>query len=135
MATKTSPAKSERKDVVSAGAAGGGIGTLLATFADSLPPESTYKTFITVTAPIATVGISGLWLFVKAVYIDPFAASKKHKSTHEHISKLIEDAKKTEKAILDDPNASDAHKKQIRKKVEELERRLMDAIVESIEYA
>jgi len=132
---KTSSNRANGRDVVGAGAAGGGIGTLLATFADSLPEDSPYKTFISVTAPIVTVGISGLWLFVKTVYIDPFAASRKHKSTHEHISRLVADAKKTEQSVLSDPNATEAHKKAIRAKVEELEKRLVDSMIDNIEYA
>ncbi len=135
MSRNTKAISNKKSNVVSAGAAGGGIGTLIASFADSLPEDNEFKTFLTVTAPIITVGISGLWLFIKTVYIDPFAASRKHQSTHKHISKLLEDAKRTEELIVNDPNSTDDHKKQIRKKVEELEKVLIDTIIDNVEYA
>lgn len=126
---------SKKSNVVGAGAAGGGIGTLIASFADSLPEDNELKTFLAVTAPIITVFISGLWLFIKTVYIDPFAASKKHDTTHKHISKLLADARKAEEQVLNAKHSTEAHKKQIRGKVEELEKLLMDTIIENVEYA
>ena len=131
MENKGSPNKAT---VLAAGTAGGGIGTLLATFADSLPIESSYKSGLTITAPLITIGISGLWLFIKAIYIDPYAATKKHKSSHAHINQLIQDARETETEILNNSNSTEEHKKAIRTKVEELETILMDAIIENVEY-
>lgn len=135
MSNKPSQSKSKKTDVVSAGAAGGGLGTLLISFAEGLPETNEWKTFLTLSAPIITVGISGIWLFVKTVYIDPQVASMKHKSSHAHISKLIEDAKKVEQIVLSDPNSSEEHKQQMRSKVEELKRILISEMINNVEYA
>jgi hypothetical protein len=127
--------KSKKNGVVSAGAAGGGLGTLLISFAEGLPETNEWKTFLTLIAPILTVGVSGLWLFVKTVYIDPVVATMKHKSSHAHISRLIEDAKKVEQIVINDPNSSQEHKDEMRNNVEKLEKILISQLVDSVEYA
>lgn len=134
MSDKKSPRSTSKSDVLGAGAAGGGIGTILATFANSLPAESPYKTVLSVTAPIITVGISGLWLFVKNVYIDPYVATKRHEVNHKYLNQLIDDARTYEARILADPNASEKHKKEVRAEVERLEKLLMKAIVDNVEF-
>ena len=82
-------------NIVGAGVAGGGVGTLIAAFAESLPDDTGFKSILTISAPLITIAISGIWLFFKAVYVDQYAASKKHKSKHKHINSLLEDARKT----------------------------------------
>jgi len=126
--------RTSKSNVIGAGATGGGIGTILAAFANSLPPESQYKVILTVTAPIITLGISGCWLFIKDVYIDPYVARKKHEANHNYINQLIEDARKYEAQILTDPNSSDEHKKDVRSEIERLEKLLMKAIVNNVEF-
>jgi hypothetical protein len=133
MPAKKSPSTGKQPSVVGAGAAGGSIGTILATFADSLPADATYKTFLTVMAPLITIGISGLWLFIKGVYVDPYAAKKKHEADHSYLTQLATDAKGYEKTVLCDPNSTDKHKKEVRAEVEKLEKLLMRAIVENVE--
>ncbi|MEK2144871.1 hypothetical protein WOC23_23080 [Vibrio parahaemolyticus] len=133
MPARRAPNKNKQANVLGAGAAGGSIGTMLATFADSLPPDSNYKTLLTVTAPLITIGISGLWLFIKGVYIDPYAAKKKHEANHQYLTQLITDARNYEQTVITNPNSTDKHKKEVRAEVEKLEKLLMRAIVENVE--
>lgn len=128
MATKPSSRSKESSSVLGAGAAGGGIGTVVASIAASLPADSSYKAFLTICAPLVTVGVSGLWLFVKTVYIDPFVARKSHQANHAYIETLLSDAKRYEESVLADPRATAKHKEEVRKQVERLEIALVQAI-------
>ncbi len=133
MPNKKPPKSKQTTNVVGAGAAGGGIGTLIATFAESLPADSSYKSFLTIAAPLIAIGISGVWFFIKSVYIDPYAAKKKHDADFGYLNQLIDDAKSYEKRILDDPNSTEKHKQEVRKNVENIEKKLMQAIEANVE--
>ena len=60
-------------NIVGAGVAGGGVGTLIAAFAESLPDDTGFKSILTISAPLITIAISGIWLFFKAclLYTSP----------------------------------------------------------------
>lgn len=131
--TRQAPRKSNATNVVGAGAAGGGIGTVIAAIADGLPEASAYKSVVTVSAPLVAIGISGLWLFIKAVYIDPFAVGKKHESADAAMDKVLEDARMHAERVFGDPNSSDEHKAEVRKMVEDLETLRLKKITERME--
>jgi len=120
-------------NVVGAGAAGGGIGTIIAALANGMPPTAPYKSVLTVSAPLLAVGISGLWLFVKTVYIDPYANSKKHAAADAVMERILADAHANMDKVLNDPNSSDAHKKEVRRIVEQLERLRLEKITERMQ--
>jgi hypothetical protein len=132
-ARKPTIQRSDATNVVGAGAAGGGIGTVIAAVANGLPDTSEWKSALTVSSPLIAVGISGLWLFVKAVYIDPFVNNRKHRVTDEAMEKILSDARATAARTVDDPNASEEHKKEVKKMVEELEKLQIKKITERME--
>jgi hypothetical protein len=129
MSLNSTRGKRVQGDVLGAGAAGGGVGTVIATLANSMPNDSPYKSLLIVTAPILSVGISGLWLFVKTVYINPYAARKEHDANRALFKELISEARATYASVLADPNATPQHKEAVRKDVEKLERIMMQDIV------
>lgn len=115
-------------NVAGAGATGGGIGTVVAAFADGLPDSSPYKSLLTVASPLIAVGLSGLWLFLKHAYIDPVAdrkrraaEQKKYDAEMAQSERFLNKARAHLQSVRDDPNASDEHKLSLQKKVEELE--------------
>lgn len=99
-----------------AGFAGGGIGTVIAAIADGISPNSAWKTVLTVSSPLIAIGIGGLWLFLKTVYIDPFAIRKKHEAENTRMERIINDAKK----LLADRDESEQSKQETRKELETL---------------
>lgn len=119
-----------RSGVLGAGAAGGGIGTVIASIAASLPPDSVYKSFLTVCAPVVTISISGVLLFVKSVYVDPFVARRSYEANQSYLTTLLADAKRYERDVVADPMATAKHKEEVRKQVEKIEMALMFAISE-----
>ncbi|MGH7453072.1 MAG: hypothetical protein ACRENG_17110, partial [bacterium] len=86
-----------------------------------------------VSVPLITVGISGLWLFIKSVYIDPFTKRKKHEAVNATMDKILSDARVNAERVLSNPNASDEHKRDVIKAVESLELLRMKKIVERME--
>jgi hypothetical protein len=133
MANRQTPRKSDTTNVVGASAAGGGIGTVIAAIANGMPEHSSYKSLLTVSAPLITVGISGLWLFIKTVYIDPFAARKKYQASDTAMEKVLADARTNAEKVLNDSNSSQEHKQEVRKMVEDLEKLRMKKITERME--
>jgi hypothetical protein len=132
MARARAPQRTDR-DVVGAGAAGGGLGTVIATMADRLPPTSDYKSLLTVAAPLAAVAISWLCLFVKAVYIDPYAEAVKNKNADATMEKMLADAREHLTRVEADQSSSTEHRARVRKMVEELEKARLDKITERME--
>jgi hypothetical protein len=128
MGTTHPPRNKNHSNALGAGAAGGGMGTVVASIAAGLPSGSPYKELLTVCSPVITVAISGLWLFLKTVYIDPFVARKTYQANHSYIATLLVDAKRYEAQVLADPRSTIRHKEEVRKKVERLEIALMQAI-------
>lgn len=51
------------------------------------------KTIIIVMAPMLTVGVSGVWLYIKTVYINPYVEKKKYEAKMEYFEAVIADAK------------------------------------------
>lgn len=102
--------KSTSSDVVGAGMAGGGIGAVIAALADSLPDSSVYKSALTISAPIIAVGISGIWLFVKAIYIDPYVKRKKEELYNLETEKIFDEAESIVDQLRHDKNATDEDK-------------------------
>ncbi len=120
-------------NVVGAGAAGGGIGTIIAALANGMPHDAPYKSVLTVSAPLLAVVISGLWLFIKTVYIDPYANRKKHAAADAAMERILADARANADKVLNNPNSSEAHKKEVRRLVEELERLQLEKITERMQ--
>ena len=89
--------------------------------ANSLSDTSGWKSALTVSSPLIAVGISGLWLFIRAVYVDPFVNNRKHEAADEAMDRILSDARATAAKTASDPNASEEHKKEVRKMVEDLE--------------
>lgn len=127
------PKKSDATNAVGAGAAGGGIGTIIATLADGMQDGAEYKSMLTVVSPLIAVGISGLWLFIKTVYIDPYASRKKHEVLDSTMNKVLKDARDNASKVLNDPNSSESHKEEVRKIVEEIEILRLKKITERME--
>ena len=125
--------KSDRADVVGAGAAGGGLGTIIAAIANGLPEQSRYKSILTVTAPLIAVGISGLWLFIKGVYIDPYVARKKHETADAAMDSILANARANAEKVLNNPTSSEEHKREVKKMVEDLERLRLKKITERMD--
>jgi hypothetical protein len=130
MRSQRTPHKSKASNVVGASAAGGGIGTIIVAFANGMPVGAPYKSVLILSAPLLAVGISGLWLFVKAVYIDPYAERRKNAAADEAMEKILWDARANAEMVLNNPNSSDAHRKEVRKMVEDLERLRLEKISE-----
>jgi hypothetical protein len=120
-------------DVLGAGATGGGIGTFIAVVANGLPEGSSWKTLMTASAPMLTVGISAIGLFLKTVYINPYTARRKHDADQVLLQRVIDDARKTYQNALQDPNATQQHKDKLRKEVEKLEQLMMQGLVQKLE--
>lgn len=133
MARNTASRKSNATNVVGAGAAGGGIGTVIAALADGMPETSPYKSVLTVSAPLIAIGLSGLWLFLKAVYIDPYAIRKKDESADTAMDKIVNDAQVHAERVFNDPNSSEEYKREVRKMVEDVEKRRLQKITERME--
>jgi len=123
----------EQPSVISAGAAGGGIGTLVATAANALPEGSFWKSVLIVSSPLLTVGISGLWLFVKAVYVDPYINEKKQKAADRAMDRIISDARRNTENAFNDPNATLEHKKDMQSMVEKLEKLRLQKITDRMQ--
>ena len=119
-------------DVLGAGAAGGGLGTVVAAMANSMPTGKASSLLI-VTAPILSVGVSGLWLFIKTVYINPYAAKKSNEAKRANFDWLITQARETYDAVLADPNATAQHKAAVRKKLEKLQLLSIDDLAEKVD--
>jgi hypothetical protein len=120
MPSKKTPRKTNATNVIGAGAAGGGIGTVIAAVANGLPDNSTYKPVLTVSAPLVAVAISGFWLFIKTVYVEPYVNRMKHEAADAAMNKIIADARAIAETVINDPNSSDDHKKDARKSVADL---------------
>lgn len=127
------PPKDKRDNIVGAGAAGGGVGTIVAAMANSLPETSGWRTMLIVGAPVITVAVSGVWLFLKAAYIDPFVNERKHRAADAAMDKVLADARANAARVQADPNASPEHKRDVQKMVEELERLRLKKITERMQ--
>jgi hypothetical protein len=133
MAKGKTSRRTNTANIVGAGAAGGSIGTAIAAMAAQLPPDSRYKALLTVTAPLISLTISGMWLFVRTIYIEPYANQKKQQAADAAMEKILTDARATAARVAADPNSSEEHKRQVRKMVEDLERMRFEKITERME--
>jgi hypothetical protein len=77
-----------RGSVASAGVTGGGIGTALAAYASILKDGSTPQALLTFSAPLVSIGVGGLWLFLKIIWIDPFMVKRKDQAREKQAQAL-----------------------------------------------
>ena len=120
------PSRSQRQrrdtsNVVGAGAAGGSIGTIVAAIASAMPPGSMWKVALTVSAPLLAVLVSGLGQFVNSVYLDPFFRSRKAKAAATAMDEILDNARSSKLKVMNDPHASEDHKRAMTRQVEQLE--------------
>jgi len=109
--------KANETNVFGAGATGGVLGTVIVTIANGMSDDSAYKSALIISAPLLTVSISGIWLFLKTVFIDQYI----NKKADDIMQKALADAKANEERVINNPLSSQAHKKQVRKTVEDIE--------------
>jgi hypothetical protein len=109
-------------DAIGAGAAGSGIGTTIAAIANGLPSTSSYKSILLVSAPLIAVGITGLWLFIRNVYINPYTERRIKQEKIKAMNKLILDAENHAEKVRLDKNSSDFYKREVQETVEFLHR-------------
>jgi hypothetical protein len=120
--TNTSP-KIANGSKVDAGAAGAGGGTMLVLLANNLPADSPWKSWLVIIAPSLSVGISALWFWAKQKIQSYYAI------------KAIEDAIDTVNKVLDNHKTSDAHKEELKKELEKLEKILLQLKVNKANVA
>jgi hypothetical protein len=108
--------KSQMINIVGAGVAGGGLGSAIATIANGMS-DSVYKSALIISAPLITIGISGLWLFLKTVYIDTWVNRKEV----EVMRNIISDARADRELVMNDPNSTEEHKKQACEKFQNIQ--------------
>jgi len=113
--------KTEMMNIVGAGVAGGGLGSVIAAIANGMN-DSVYRSTLIVSAPLITIGISGLWLFFKTVCIDPYVNRKEAKIMQD----MLSDVRAEKELVMNDPNSSEGHKKQVCKKFQDIEILVMD---------
>jgi hypothetical protein len=129
---RSSSAKGAHSGVVGAGAAGGGVGTAISLYAQSLPVSSPYKVPLSVFAPLLGIGVSGIWLFIKSVYIDPIAARKQHEARQKLGKLLVADARELYERVKNDPNSTVKHRDSVRMNLEKLELSLVEGSLERL---
>lgn len=125
--------KSDASNVLGAEAAGGGIGTVIAAIANGLPDGSWWKPMLSVSSPLITVCLSGLWLFAKTAYVDPFVDGRKYKAADAAMDKILAAARANVANVLQDPHATDNHKKEVQNILEKLEKLKLEKITERME--
>ncbi len=72
-------------------------------------------------------------LFVKAAYIDPFVSQRKHDALKRTMEQVLTDARTERERNLNDPNATDKHKEEVVRMVEDLEKLQLKRISERME--
>lgn len=110
--------------LVGAGAAGGGLGTLLVAAAQPLPEG--WRSFVSLSAPIVAVGISGTWLFVKSIYLDPFVRRKKDQVAREEQRQLLAALRSQLAEMAESGRINEERRKELEAKVRELENMQFD---------
>jgi len=133
MARRKQNGPSKANNVVGAGAAGGSLGTVFAAWANSQPSTASWKSLLVLGSPLFTLCISGLWLFFKSVYVDPFAVAQRQKAADSAMDKILKDARFNADKVTRDPSSTDEHKQEVKKMVEDLEKLRMKKIVERME--
>lgn len=108
------------------------MSTAISVFAQSLPPTSSVKVLLSVFAPLIGIGASGVWLYVKALWIDPIAMRKRHAARQVALKELIREARELYDRVREDPSRSAAHKESVRKNLERLELGLIEGNVERL---
>lgn len=96
-----------------AGLAGAGGGTLLAFVATSLPDTNTLKPWLLYAAPSVSIILGGLWIWTQVKIVNYFRDRE--------FKRVIDQTRKTLEEALANPNTSEEHKKDIRKKLEEFD--------------
>ena len=95
--------------------AGGGVGTLLIVLAGQLAPDNaSLATFLTYIAPAVSVGSAAIWVFGSAA-----AAQWRRRKI---VDGALQRATLFRERVCSDPSASEAHKAEVRNKVEHFER-------------
>lgn len=125
--------KIDKSTTAKAGAAGGGIGTVIAALAENMPDESEWKSALIIIAPLMAVGISGIWIFVKESFIDPIATKRRFAGSDEVMDFVYEQAKKQNDEVQADPHASDAHKAEVRKNFENISQQRLNNLSKRME--
>jgi hypothetical protein len=131
--SRKSPIRGDRSGVIGAGATGGGVGAIVAALASTLPDGSPVRVALTVSAPYIAVSISGLGLFLKSAYLDPFVRSRKEQLLKDTFDKALNEARAERTRILADPAATQEHKDQVIEIVEKLERLQLRNMTERLE--
>jgi hypothetical protein len=122
--TKQSNSTNRATSKLQAGVAGAGGGTLLVLLANNLPPGNTWKPWLLIIAPSASVTISVVASWVKHYF-------EKKLNTRE-LEILIAQSKETLRSALNNDQTSPEHKAELRKNLEELERLLVNRDIENI---
>ncbi len=97
-----------------AGAAGLGIGTFIAIVAEQMPDDADAKPWLLAFTPAITLGISLGWYKVRSWATDAL--------DQRAANRIFTEAKQTLQDGLDNPSTSEAHKDELRKALEQLER-------------
>jgi len=125
--------KTDRSAVIGAGAAGGGIGSIIAALATSLPPQSVTRLVLTVAAPSIAVLISGIGLFLKTAYVDPYVNKLKHQALSSAMETMLADARAERERIWSDARSTAEHKRKVTNLVQDLEQIKLQRMTERME--
>ena len=106
---------------------------MVAAIANELPENSFWKPILIVASPLITISASGLWLFIKVVYVDPFVNSRKHKAANAAMEQILAEARANAARVMGNPHASDEHKREVNKVVEDLEKLRLKKITERMQ--
>ena len=112
---QSQPPDNEQRPTIGADAvtAGAGSGTLLVLLANNLPDGHWARSWLVTLAPSVTMGIGYVWIRLRFLVDDWFA--------QRGAQVTFDQARKTLRAILADPDISEEHKARTRKALEDLE--------------
>jgi hypothetical protein len=114
-----------RRSKVQAGAGGIGGGTLFVVIGNSLPAGNWAKPYLYWAAPSASVTLTAVWIWVQAqvpVWIRGY-----------RIWRLVRGTKKDLRSMINNPDTSVAHREEMKRKLEELERDDVSAKLKQLE--
>lgn len=97
-----------------AGAAGIGGGTLLVAFANSLDANNRFKPWLLLAAPSVSLALSAIWLWSR-LRISNYLRDRE-------VAAVLARTRATLAAAIANPEASDEHRANLRKQLEELDR-------------
>ncbi len=74
------------------------------------------------------VALSSSWLFIRQVYIDPIANRKRNEAVKDQMKEYLDEANSYLSRVKSDDSATDEHKAEAQRIVEELERVQLERI-------